>query len=144
MKQNQHKETALQLASQKGDQQIVIMLLNVFSEDQNEKLIEFVMRENVFQETVLHHGCQKGYEEIVKLFLNVFSYENEQLIEYVMKENQQQKNALNYASENGHEKIVTLLSQKLANAENKKILCDLQKITQMFKNQGTEQKKISM
>merc|ERR1712034_221872 len=90
-----------------------------------------------------------GDEEIVNSLLNIFDEEEEveKLIEYLMNENENKETALNSAANNKHEKIVELLSQKLTNAINLKILCDLQKVTQMFKNHKiiyTDEKKKSL
>jgi len=51
-----------------------------------------------------------------------------------MKKNMNNERCLHYAANNKHENIVKLLSQKLTDAINQKILCDLQKVTQMFNN----------
>ena len=66
--------------------------------------------------------------------LNAFGKEeNEKLIEYLMKENRWNKTALNSALEQGqsHEKIVKLL-------KNQAMLCNLHKITQMYKKQNED------
>jgi hypothetical protein len=62
------------------------------------------------------------------------SEEKQKLIAYVMKESEFDKlTALHIASEKGqsHEKIVKLL-------ENQTMLCNLHKITQMFKKQNED------
>merc|ERR1711925_33438 len=82
----------------------------------------FVMKENEFKQTALHYASRKGDEEV------------EKLIEFLMKKNMNNETCLHYAANNKHENIVKLLSQKLTNAINQKILCDLQKVTQMFQN----------
>merc|ERR1712034_203629 len=43
MKENEFNETALDHALERGDEEIVKSLLNAFSEEENEKLIEYVM-----------------------------------------------------------------------------------------------------
>ena len=66
-------------------------MLNVFSEEKQDKLIEYVMKENYDKNTALHYAARNRHEEIVKLLLNAFSEEKQdKLIEYVMKENESQ------------------------------------------------------
>merc|ERR1712034_89472 len=118
MKENEYKETALHLASQYGYEEIVRLLLNVFTEEYKEKLIEYVMKENKFKNTALHYASKYEYEEIVRLLLNVSS--KQESIEYVMKENQDKERALHYAS---HEKkIATLLLNTFSDEEKEKLI----------------------
>merc|ERR1712034_164362 len=99
------------------------------------------MKEDKFKATALHLASVNGHQAIVEVLLHAFSGEKkENLIEYLMKKNDDKESALHLASENGHENIVKLLSQKLINATNEKILCDLQQVTQIFKNE-TQMKK---
>merc|ERR1711925_13114 len=144
MKEDKFKATALHLASVNGHQAIVKVLLNAFSGEKKENLIEYLMKKNDDKGSALHIASEYGYEKIVKLLLNVFSKDtNEKLIEY-LKEKDDKESALHLASENGHENIVKLLSQKLINAANEKILCDLQQVTQIFKKRNTNENKKSL
>merc|ERR1711925_30962 len=138
MKENENKNTVLHLASSEAQKEIVKNLLKAFGTDKtdNKKLIEFVMKENEFKQTALHYASRKGDEEIINSLLNIFDKKEgvEKLIEFLMKKNMNNETCLHYAANNKHENIVKLLSQKLTNAINQKILRDLQKVTQMFKN----------
>ena len=84
--------------------------------------------------TSLHHALQQGNEELINSLLNAFGKEEHaKLIEFLMKEDEDKKTALHIASEKGqsHENIVKLL-------ENQTMLCNLHKITQMFKKQNED------
>jgi len=70
------KYTALHFASHRGHDEIVELLLNVFSEDEKkDQLTEYVMNEDENQFTALHLASDNGHEKIVKLLLNAFHVE---------------------------------------------------------------------
>ena len=93
---------------------------NIFGEDDNKKLMEYVMKENNYEYTSLHIAVQKGNETIVKLLLNIFGERKKQkLIQYLMK---QTETPLHVASKNGNEKIVKLLLDIFGNILQKTFL----------------------
>merc|ERR1712034_221933 len=100
------KFTALHMASKKGHEEIVKLLLNTFNaEDEKDKLIEYVMKEDNINHTALHFASFMGHEEIVKLLLKTFRDGKDILIEYVMKEAYNKKyTALHMACFNEDEK----------------------------------------
>jgi len=143
MKEDQNKNTALHFASLNGHQEIVTLLLNAFgkaslnghwkigksqlkpfSEEEKDKLIEYVMKENDQKYTALHFSAAKGYQEIVKLLFKPFisEEENEKLIEYVMKENIEKFTALHLTSLKGHKEIVKLLLTAFSEREKDKLI----------------------
>merc|ERR1711925_11579 len=95
MKENQEKETALHLVSQKKNKAIIELLLNVFGEEQKENLIKFVMKEDFNKNTALHIALENEDYEIAKLLLNsnIFGkYQNAKLVQHML-----QKNTKNYS-----------------------------------------------
>merc|ERR1712034_146727 len=108
MKEDHFKFTPLHVATgtEKGHEGIVQLLLNAFSEDKNDKLIEYVMKADYKKNTALHYASS----QIVQLLLNTFrKEEKDKLIEYVMKENNKKETALNLACLQQNEKIVNSL-----------------------------------
>merc|ERR1712034_243426 len=102
-------------------------------------------KKNEENHTALHFAPHGGHENIVQLLLNVFGKEDIKiLIEYVKKENKHNETSSHLASKQGHEKIVQLIPQKVTNAINQKLLCDLQKVKNMFKYQNIDEKKKSL
>jgi ankyrin repeat protein len=95
--------------------------LNAFSEENQDKLIEYVMKENKIKCTALHHAACYEHEGIVNLLLNKFSEEKDKLIEYVMKENEKKFTALHYAASVEHEGIVKLLLDAFSEDKDKLI-----------------------
>ena len=83
MKENKFKATALHLASVKGNEGIVKLLLNAF-DDEKETLIKYLMQGDKDKYTALHIASFNGQTGIVKLLLNAFSAkEKDKLSEYV-------------------------------------------------------------
>jgi len=111
--------TALHFAAIEGNTEIVKLLLETVSEEGQDKLIEFVMKENGHKLTALHFAAYKGHEEIVKLLLKTFSKKSK-LIEYVMKENDNKSTALHFAAHKGRDEIVNLLLSPFPDSEAKK------------------------
>jgi len=151
MKKDQNGWTPLLNASCKGHDKIVKLLLDAFPQEQNENLIKYVMMaQNDDKYTSLHLASFWGHEKVVTLLLNTFGKEkNKQLIEYLMQESQYKKIALHHAVEalhlrEGCKKVVQLLCQKQNNAINQMLLCDLQKVSQMFNEQNADQKDNSL
>ena len=54
-----HKYTALQIAAQEEHEGIVKLLLDAFSEEKQDKLIEYVMKENENKYTALHYAARR-------------------------------------------------------------------------------------
>merc|ERR1711925_9920 len=132
-------EASLRSYNQSGHEKVVNRLLNVFNEEENDRLIEFVMKEMEFKRTSLHLASRTaGNEKILNHLLNVFDKEeNDKLIEFLMKKDVSEKTALQVASayeSHKKQKIIKLL-------ENQAILCNLNKITQIFKKQINKDKK---
>merc|ERR1712034_207822 len=133
MKEDEQKNTALHYASKTGHEKIVKLLLDVFGDNENEKkLIEYVMKENAQKESALFFATQynkHGRQKIVRLLLNVFGKEEkEKLMEYFRKKYQDKITPEHVVT--SPRATIKLLSKDLVNA---KILCDLQKVTKMFK-----------
>jgi ankyrin repeat protein len=99
------ENTALHIASTHQQAEIAKLLVNIFGND--EKLIEYVMKENNNNETALHLASYTGNEKIVKLFLNVFGKDTEKkLIQYLTH---QKKTSLHSESQHEHGKIIKMI-----------------------------------
>ena len=123
IKGNEKNITALHLASHKGNQTIVKLLLNVFSEAKKDKLIEYVMKENQFKKTALHYAAHSGGQEAIGNFLpNIFEKrkKQDQFIEYLMKKNRVHHETLNAKKEN--DEIVQLLLNVFGKEEEEKLI----------------------
>jgi len=116
-KQNQDKEkyAAVLLAIQKANKEIVNSLLNDFSEDEKQKLTEYLIKEDKNKKnTVFYFAIRNGYmlnrfgkEENDTLIVGE-EYKND-LIAYVVQEDEWKSTFLHYASYLGHEQNVKLL-----------------------------------
>ena len=103
-------------------------MLDAFSEEKQDKLIEYVMKENDYKNTALHIAARNSLEKTVNLLLNVFSEEKQdKLIEYVMKENENKFTSLHYAASNSLEKTVNLLLNVFDKNKNVKLIAYLMK-----------------
>ena len=146
MKEGHENQTALHHASRRGYTNIVELLLTSFGEEKNDELIEYVMQGDEMKYTALHCSSEKKNKENVKLLLNVFSKEkNKKLIEYLMQENDKRNTAFYFARvvvEN--KEIEKLLFQKHTEASNEILICDLQKVSQMFQKQNASKKENSL
>merc|ERR1712034_124457 len=119
-------EASLRSYNQSGHEKVVNRLLNVFNEEEHDKLIEFVMKEMEFKRTSLHLASRTAGKEKI-----------DKLIEFLMKKDVSEKTALQVASayeSHKKQKIIKLL-------ENQALLCNLNKITQIFKKQINKDKK---
>jgi len=135
MQEDKNKKTILHHASECGDGEIVKILLNAFDEKYKEYLIRYVMKENSYKVTALHNAAKMGHEDIIKSLLNVFGNDTERLVEYVMKKNEMELTSSDLAFETRHNKIANLLTQEtISTTINQRILCNLHKVEQMFKN----------
>merc|ERR1712034_195467 len=104
-------------------------------EKYKEYLIRYVMKENSYKVTALHNAAKMGHEDIIKSLLNVFGNDTERLVEYVMKKNEMELTSSDLAFETRHDKIANLLTQEtISTTINQRILCNLHKVEQMFKN----------
>jgi ankyrin repeat protein len=73
MKDDYNKFTALHLASFKGHEEIVKLLLNTFYGEERDKLIEYVVKKEAYKNrTALHLASLGGHVRIVELLLNTF------------------------------------------------------------------------
>merc|ERR1712034_164053 len=114
-----------------GHEAIIQLLLNVFSETKQDKLIEYAMKENEDNKTSLHVAALNIHEGIVKMLLNAFSEEKkEKLIEYVMKEDEGKSTALHIAVFCRREQTVNLLLNVFGKNENTKLVAYLMKKNQ--------------
>jgi hypothetical protein len=139
MKENAQKESALFFATQynkHGRQKIVRLLLNVFGKEEKEKLMKWVTKEDTFEHTaLLHLGTFQDdlgghdHQKIVDFLVSVFgTEETKKLMEYFRKKYQDKITPEHVVT--SPRATIKLLSKDLVNA---KILCDLQKVTKMFK-----------
>merc|ERR1711925_23552 len=103
--------TCLHLATEKGSEKIVKLLLNVFQE--KEQLIEYLMKIDTFADRTALHFASYYYsgehqENIVELLLNAFGrVAKEKLIEhFLMKEDRYGDTVLHNASEKLYEIII--------------------------------------
>jgi F-type H+-transporting ATPase subunit b len=62
-----NKDTALHMASVKGHENIVQLLLNALDKEEKDKLLEFVMKENEHKQTALQLAQEKQHVEIVEI-----------------------------------------------------------------------------
>ena len=60
MKENQHQQTALHFSSAHGHEKIVKSLLNAFSVEDKQKLIEYLMKKDQGKNTALHYSSANG------------------------------------------------------------------------------------
>jgi len=115
MKKNQEEKTALDIALQNGDEEIVNLLWNKLEKEQK---IQYLMKEDKYKDTVLHNASYQGHTKIVKLLLSVFTSEeeNDKKIKYVMKKNDRKETALHLAlySQKRNVEIITLLMNALS------------------------------
>jgi len=90
------------------DPEITNLLLNVFREDKNEKLIEYVMKEDENKNTILHIALENGKnKEFVELLLNsnIFSKnQHAKLMKYILKKNNKNLSARQIAHKYHEEK----------------------------------------
>jgi len=123
MKGNKFNDTALYFAVSNGRRkEIAKLLLNVFSKEEKNKLIECVMKKNKLNDTALHYLVSEGHEGIIKL-LNAFGEEEkDKLIQYVMKENENKRTALMVAAHQRHEEIAKLLLKVFSEKEKDKLI----------------------
>jgi len=163
MKEDEYKRTSflhLSLRILPRNEESINSLLNAFGKEKNEQLIQYLKEENEklmkedkwgkflatchstrswakfrtnpnsdamedTQKPDLHWASTEGYKTIVNSLLNRFQATNQKLIDHLMTPIQYGYTV----SQN------VVLSQKLNDAENQKLLCDLYEITQMFKKQ---------
>jgi len=118
--------SALHYAAQKGHEETVKLLLNVFSEEESEKLMEYVMKENKIKYTPLHYASQNGNEVIVRLLFHAFN-EKERLIEYLTKESTTQYTAIHFAAQSGNQEIIKLFLNAFKKEEKEKLIGYLMK-----------------
>jgi len=102
--------------------EIAKMLLNAFSEEKKDKLIEYVMKEDQFKRTALFMASDKGDEPMVQLLLGICKEEKNKLIPLLMKQDHGQHTALHIACQRKHEKIVQLLLNVFGEDEKDKLI----------------------
>jgi len=104
MKEDGHQKTTIHRISP-DDTGIIItaILISVFKANDNEKLLEYVMKEDESQLTPLHLMSKhpRSNENVIQQLLSVFDRDasHGRLIEYLMKEDQEQNTALHYVME---------------------------------------------
>jgi hypothetical protein len=61
MKKNKFNETSIHLAARKENKEIIILLLNIFNEEEKEKLIESLIQQTIgiFAQHLINTGTRK-------------------------------------------------------------------------------------
>jgi len=118
------KLIAAHIALVKGHEEIKQLLLNFcapLTEEENRKLIKFLIKENKNESSALHYFSKNGDKQMVQLLLNLEGNKDKKN-EYLMRVNKKEKTALHLASLYDHEEIVILLLNAISEDKKEEFL----------------------
>ncbi|KAI2802355.1 hypothetical protein BLOT_009800 [Blomia tropicalis] len=119
-KKNERKMTALHIAVNYNNVEIIERLTSLFDNNKNE-LIEWIKDKNIYGDSVLHIATKKHNNKIIERLISLFDNNKNELIEWIKNKNKYGDSVLHFAVNYNNVEIFTIIIPLFDNNKNELI-----------------------